>query len=852
MLKIKSFVKGIDQFSNEIGLHLNNSYQYKTTLGGCSTILSLAFIFLFFLSKITSFYQKESVDVVVNSRYNPNPPRSYMNSNRFMFAVQIEQKDFLTNPFFNITVYQRIFKNEPSTSTKTISQYEVELEPCTPAHWRLIDSYANFTQLYLPYGFDYLCPTQINYEFFNKNQMSVILQNSYQSMDSVMFVEGMYGSDIFSFFQVIVSPCVTPNDPQRKWNPVCAPQNVIDEQTNKVGYQGVSFYHSNYALNVDQSKDFFTPFVNDRLFFTFVPYKMTRNCDIYFQDITVVNDESIFFGSDKRIYQFPIQQNNDYREITELGRSDGSFAVLTVRLNPNVTEINRSFKKFTELLSELGGFTHLIMASLGIIMKRYNLFELTIELANKLYQIDKQSIKIQTNTSRENKQNRKSKSLQSNNQSYNENFQQGTPQSIFDEINKLNFQNQPLNKQSELKGQSFQIDQTLKIAQKESYSPQLTTNLNLQNKNNFEQLSSNFDIKLNQSPEKDSQIQDIVIEQKDDQNKIEKKKEAKKQKKCLKYFTFNWCSENKKSNQQDNNQQISVFKYLIYYLFPKSKLFSKEGQYVTSAIKMVNDNLDVINIHKKMQEVDKLKNVIFDKHQKRLFEFMPSPQIHCQNSQNSDEGQPFQGKSPILDHKNQNKSIKGSFVENDKPHLFLYDSYQQVKRLQDAGEQNSSVNQTLLSHLGKEILQDFQQKEADQTQNIQQLNLLSEVPLRKFNSLNQTPLLNSFQKRSLTFLQTRSNKDKKTYSFSQFNLNNLNANNSQQVKKNDKQKSINSVSQADVETQSIDQDSVAEQAKNDLIFKRKIAEENTNPSLILKQLQNYQKQMNLMNKQQQI
>ncbi|KAL4502398.1 hypothetical protein ABPG72_011985 [Tetrahymena utriculariae] len=467
---------------------------------------------------------------------------------------------------------------------------------------------------------------------------------------------------------------------------LCAPQDIIDAQTNQIGYQGVSFYHSNYAFIVDQPKYFFTPFVNDRLFFTFVPYKMTRNCDIYFQDITVVNNESIFFSSDKRYYQFPIQQNNDYREITELGRSDERFAVLAVRLNPYVTEINRSFKKFTELLSELGGFTHLIMASLGVIIKRYNLFELMIELANRLYQSDEKSNRMQLNTSRKSKKNRNRKSLQSNSQSYHQNLKQGEPSSIFNDKNNFNFQIQPQKKQNELKGQSFQADQTLGLTQKESYSPQLTTNLNLKNKNNFEQLSSNFNIKLHQNKANNTPIQDFVIQQKDDQ--IENEKEVRKHRKCLKYFKFNWGSKNKSSDEQKNDKEISIFKYMIYYLFPKSKIFSKEGQLVTQAIKMVNYNLDVINIHKKMQEIDKLKNVIFDKHQKRLFECMPTPQINYQD-QNSDDYLPFQGKSPLLNQQNQFKSLKDQFAENEKPHLFLYDSYLQVKRFKYSAEQNS-------------------------------------------------------------------------------------------------------------------------------------------------------------------
>jgi len=55
----------------------------------------------------------------------------------------------------------------------------------------------------------------------------------------------------------------------------------------------MNIYHSNYVLNPDSSTSPYTSYINDKLFFTFVPDKMTTLCDIYFQDLALKTDTSL-------------------------------------------------------------------------------------------------------------------------------------------------------------------------------------------------------------------------------------------------------------------------------------------------------------------------------------------------------------------------------------------------------------------------------------------------------------------------------------------------------------------------------------------------------------------------------
>ncbi|EWS75966.1 transmembrane protein, putative (macronuclear) [Tetrahymena thermophila SB210] len=806
MLKIKQYIKEVDQFSNSIGLHMNNSFYYKTTFGGLITIFAYTFILLFFQSSISSFFEKEQVKVVTDSKYNPNPPISFLNPSRFMFAVQIYQKNFLTNPYFNITVIQKTQINEPSSSTKKIQQYEIQLEPCTLSHWELIDSYANFTELFLPYGLDYLCPT----------------------MDSVIFIEGMYGSKVFSYFEILVTPCVTPNDPKRKWNPICAPQEEVDAATTDKGNQGISFYHSNYVLNVDQSQKFFTPFINDRLFFTFVPHKMARNCDIYLQDISVVNDESIFFNHDFSLFKFPIQQNNDYREITELGRKDDTYVVLTIRLNPQVTQINRSYQKFTELLSKLGGLAHLVMASLAVVIKKYNLFQFTIELANKLYQSD-YNFKIKSSKGKKNNKNSKKKYLQQDKQNCNENesnqnSQMNIQSFVIKDINNFSQLIQPQPVENQQNNQSYHTCLFKNTLQLESLNHVQINNISSKNKNGSQKLLINLNKNLDQNSANKQKIDIPSIQQEG----------GKKHKKCIQFFKCKKKQAKTKSDQQDHNsnEQISVFKYLIYYLLPRFKMFYREGTYVTQAIQLVNSDLDVLNIIKKTQQIDKLKNIIFDKHQKRLFDF-----AYRQKSQSIDEQ--IYPQAEINQFKPQSQQIfqnSNEFItKQDQLSQILYDSYSQVKNQLTKNHPFQNVNQRLIDHIDKEVLKEFQFKDACYTLNQTQSSSSqqpSHFPTQTVLQLNLT---------SQNGLQKKSNSDKRNYSFSQINLNANTSQNSQQ-KSNQIKKSIKSVSALTNNLEYKSQEFKQEKDFN----KKQIPEENTEACQILIKLEKYQKDQKIL------
>ncbi|KAL4429641.1 hypothetical protein ABPG74_017050 [Tetrahymena malaccensis] len=94
--------------------------------------------------------------------------------------------------------------------------------------------------------------------------------------------------------------------------------------------------------------------------------------------------------------------------------------------------------------------------------------------------------------------------------------------------------------------------------------------------------------------------------------------------------------QNKKSNMKnamkifDTSQQTIEFKffdYFRYFFCSKRKSLKSKKILLDYSIKKLNQNLDILHILNKMIEIDKLKYLIFDDDQMKLFEFIPKPTI---------------------------------------------------------------------------------------------------------------------------------------------------------------------------------------------------------------------------------
>lgn len=85
-------------------LRINRQANYKTTLGGCASVAVMGVMVLIFITNFISFIHKEQLKVISIQEYEGEVDVIPFDEGNFIFAIQVEQDDFISNPYFNISM----------------------------------------------------------------------------------------------------------------------------------------------------------------------------------------------------------------------------------------------------------------------------------------------------------------------------------------------------------------------------------------------------------------------------------------------------------------------------------------------------------------------------------------------------------------------------------------------------------------------------------------------------------------------------------------------------------------------------------------------------------------------------
>ncbi|CAD8179145.1 unnamed protein product [Paramecium pentaurelia] len=364
-------IKSLDIFGQSITLNINKQKAYKTVFGGISSICLIFILITIFQSNIVDFFKKSDVVFYTKTEFDPNPDQIKLNIQNYMVAFSIEQLNFVTNPMFNITIEQRHYSRDQFGNQIKNIQY-LQLEPCTLDHFEFLlsqpdsDFESQYKQLELN---NWLCP-QKDFQFN---------------------LEGTFTSTLFQFLRVVVSDCDDSKNGYMNWKPKCATQQQKQDHLNDQGQFKLQIYQVNSVVNPKSPEQYYQPYLDGEMYFTFVPYKLSRQTNLYYRKYQFENDDSLmpFFKSinDKELI---VRQSVDYRDLTEIGRdTDRNYAIVYLRRSQFSEYINRRFMKIDELLAFLGGFLQIMITGFGVFIMYYNKLQLQIELSNKLYNFSK-------------------------------------------------------------------------------------------------------------------------------------------------------------------------------------------------------------------------------------------------------------------------------------------------------------------------------------------------------------------------------------------------------------------------------------------------------------------------------
>ncbi|CAD8189107.1 unnamed protein product [Paramecium octaurelia] len=641
----------VDVFGQIVFLRMNKQAYFRTKIGGTISLAVLFLMIYFYSQSLRSFFLKEQLRVISANQYEDEVQSIQLDQSDFMFAFKIEQNNFTTSPFFNLTLEQKKYQRLPNGQQSKISTI-IPLVPCTSER---------FQSTFSRYGIDFV-------ENFNSFGIGDFLCPEY---NNTIFVGGTYTSSDFQFLTLTISHCESNEQIS------CASKETVDRYFSSTGSFKLQIYTINQIINPYKQR-YGSAFLDDQIYFTFVPNQLNRKANIYFRKYEFINDESLLpfryqsqLSSDIQEDTVFLIDQSDIKEMSDIGTTlDASYATFNFRLNPFKTKFTRSFQKIDELLSNLGGIQQIFFFFIGLLVGIYNRIQcinincriVLVELANKLFE-------FQLDSSIQNRQ-------------YQENLE------LIDEFIQHRENHLHVNSNAE-------IDEIDNQQVEDKLSPDISQRYNLLNL--FLNTGGMVQKPTNQTKSsKETSKQHYILAEK------------------LKFISGLDYFQKQIIKIIERQKPIYLdFQILCNYI-SCGKLFKNQPKVIlmNKAFDNIIDQLDVHHILLKLNELEKLKETILNYKQLMMFNFTPKPLINLDSITKEPSRQLIEQivKSPEAMDKTDSDTIEMinyKKMSRNQPNLFGdYLIYSKIFNAYDDILQSSDTvysNRALIQKLGPEL-----------------------------------------------------------------------------------------------------------------------------------------------------
>ena len=612
---ISKIIKSLDFFGTLITFRINNDLEYKSLLGGISSIIFFIISSTYILYESYFFIKKENVDFIYSKKTIETP---FLNLTkigyRFAFGLQYEENDtsciLNTLKYFNYSI--SLIEN---IDNKIQIETPIKLKLCEKSDFRnIVNRTFESRQLDKMY-----CP---------------IINNLNFTVDGTM-MDYYYK---YILLKIWLTEYTLNNYEEFK--------NFIEENPLEMSY-----YFLDNAIDYENRKNPLPFFLN--YLFKAIDINYQKNTEIILSPIEFYNDENLIIKKNEKYLGSTIDNHVDsFHQINEPNylnqRLLGKFIL---KASPIMFSLSRSYQKIPSLIADLSGILEQILFLILVIVnfferkcidiklmkkmikykgnKYYNI-EYLIDIFNrnhvnnKLYEIiNKQDMDIEKNGNLGIKSRRKSLDnlLKEKN--------------LFQNVKYLKIDNDKRNNLNI----TFQKKKILVNKNNDNY---IKTD-----KIDYDNIYNNSNQNLN-IHSYDKKFTNIIIESIDS---------------CRKNNTINYyntdlkLSFNEIKNLKNNYiKNISIFSVLfskIFFCLNKNQ--KRKKIFFEKAEDKIHYYFDVYNYIKKMQDIDLLIYTLFDNDQFKLFDFLSIPPLKIDNNEN-DIYNEFQNKQRLF-HKYDYKII---------------------------------------------------------------------------------------------------------------------------------------------------------------------------------------------------
>ena len=361
---------------------------------------------------------------------------------------------------------------------------------------------------------------------------------------------------------------------------------------------------------------------------TFIDVRINKEAELFIQNLKTKTDSGLLF--EDWTYIDESQFVSKASDISFANDNDTSTPRITFSFVAAKTErnIQRIFLKVSDLLANLGGIssTLLFIGSIFVMMEQKFLIKKSI--LNTLF-----SFKIK----KKKKTKKNSKHPSQTQLKYQNILVKTEKNSITDQADIVITAN---NTEMNFQGEQFKVDPNKKCESIKIDRKALTERVEGNPIKASENDCQNSQIKIQGS--KKSNSNDFLAlspNNKKRQSVFSKKVESPKHRNTKDVLKF---QEYKKKIIDNQDLGLNAYEYLFWRI--KRKLFfwkklkrNHEAAIFDESEKLFDENVDILGILKKLQEIEKLKNILLTPYQLKLFNFISKPVVYINDDENSNK-----------------------------------------------------------------------------------------------------------------------------------------------------------------------------------------------------------------------
>ncbi|KAL4435985.1 hypothetical protein ABPG74_022220 [Tetrahymena malaccensis] len=570
-----------DYFGLPVQMRVSKDLRHKTNFGGLVTIATVIAMFVYSYFILNQCFQYLNPNIVSQDYVISQPDDVVFSPNQYTFAMGIQDKSL--KHFIDESIYYLDVQLMETTKSynQTTNQYDqttvsqpIKMERCTLNHFQVQGAQTYFQTL--NYTNIYCLPLSF--------QLSLA---------------GQFGAMKYKRLYIQVKSCIQN----------CQDQSIIQQKLSNVAFQ---LYYVNYIISPSNLNNPFTPVAQNTFWQS--GYSLFKNINIYFRKNTIRTDQGLFMQDFKTDYRMLYSFDRE----TLITKTDNKMYELYIGLEKNKqSECIRTYMKFLSATSQIGGIFNILFIVGSIICFPVQKISLYYRLIDSLFNFKekKEEVEFQFNYFEKNK-------TQSN-------------QNFFSSSNP---------KKARKNLANLEIDQLIKqpFSNKQSQNARRISHENSEIKNLFN--SSPKQQNLHESQDSSSKLpHKFLVDTVSEENIQEKNTNLKSQIQN---------SINQSGQQIQNSKLVSRVGDLVSYLFQKSNIikikmskmiFSQlnqkhklqpEYQMIDYSIQQLQQYLDIRNIMKKLQDIEKLKYLLLNQNQIKLFESVSKPTLYLEDFKN--------------------------------------------------------------------------------------------------------------------------------------------------------------------------------------------------------------------------